>query len=95
MRSSASATWVSSTGRRAGPSRTRAGRRDLGATLPDAFLVDHDLVTAFEVGWAVLHEDVSLFVAEHLIVTLTDLRCGDADDPERVERPAARAHEAA
>ena len=37
------------------------------------------LVTAFEVDWAVLHEDVSMFVAEHLIVTLTDLRCVDAE----------------
>ena len=83
MRSSASATWVSSTGRRAGPALKRAMRppatADLGATLPEAFLVDHDLVMAFEVGWAVLHEDVSMFVAEHLIVTLTDLRCADAE----------------
>ena len=47
--------------------------------LPDAFLVDHDLVMAFEVGWAVLHEDVSMFVAEHLIVTLRDLRCVDVE----------------
>ena len=31
---------------------------------PDAFLVDHDLVTAFEVGWSVLYQDVSLFVAD-------------------------------
>ena len=31
--------------------------------LPDAFLVDHDLVTAFEAGWRLLHEDVSMFVA--------------------------------
>ena len=50
----------------------------IAATVPDAFLVLHDLVTAFEVGWAVLHEDVSMFVAEHLIVTLTDLRSVDA-----------------
>ena len=57
----------------------RQRRPTSGATLPDAFLVDHDLVTAFEVGWAVLHEDVSLFVAEQLIVTLTDLRCVDAE----------------
>jgi hypothetical protein len=56
-----------------------ASTDDLGATLPDAFLVDHDLVVAFEVGWAVLHEDVSMFVAERLIVTLTDLRCVDAE----------------
>jgi hypothetical protein len=55
------------------------GLEDLGATLPDAFLIDHDLITAFETGWAALHEDVCLFVAEHLIVTLTDLRSADAD----------------
>jgi hypothetical protein len=41
--------------------------------------VDHDLVMAFEVGWAVLHKDVSMFVAEHLVATLSDLRCVDAE----------------
>ena len=41
---------------------------------PDAFLVDHDLVTAFEVGWSVLYQDVSLFVADQLMSTLADLR---------------------
>ncbi len=46
---------------------------------PDAFLVDHDLVTAFEVGWSVLYTDVSLFVADQLISTLADLHCVDAD----------------
>jgi hypothetical protein len=48
------------------------------ARLSDSFLVDHDLVTAFEVGWAALYEDVSMFVAEALIITLTDLQCVDA-----------------
>jgi hypothetical protein len=43
-------------------------------TLPDTFLVDHDLVTAFEAGWRLLHEDVSMFVAERLIATLADVR---------------------
>ena len=43
------------------------------------FLIDHDLVTAFEVGWSVLHQDVSLFVAEQLISTLDDLHCVDRD----------------
>ena len=52
---------------------------EASAALPDTFLADHDLVMAFEVGWAVLHEDVSMFVAEHLIVTLTDLRSVDAE----------------
>lgn len=46
---------------------------------PDAFLVEHDLVTAFEVGWSVLYEDVSLFVADQLVSTLTRLPCADAD----------------
>ena len=59
--------------------RDAAATADPGATLPDAFLVDHDLVTAFEVGWAVLHEDVSMFVAAQLIVTLADLQCVDAE----------------
>jgi hypothetical protein len=49
------------------------------AAPPDALLVDHDLVTAFEVGWSVLHRDVSLFVAEQLIAILSDVRCADRD----------------
>jgi hypothetical protein len=49
------------------------------AMLPDAFLVDHDLVTAFAAGWSVLYRDVSLFVADQLISTLADLPCVDAD----------------
>jgi hypothetical protein len=36
-------------------------------------------VTAFEVGWSVLHQDVSLFAAQQLISTLDDLHCGDRD----------------
>ena len=46
---------------------------------PDEFLVNHDLVTAFEVGWSVLDQDVSLFVADQLMSTLADLHCVDAD----------------
>ncbi len=46
---------------------------------PDSFLIDHDLVTAFEVGWSVLYQDVSLFVAQQLISTLDDLHCVDRD----------------
>jgi hypothetical protein len=49
------------------------------AVPPNAFLVDHDLVTAFEVGWSVLYHDVSLFVADQLMSTLADLHCVDAD----------------
>ena len=43
--------------------------------VPDAFLVDHDLIRAFEVGWSVLYQDVSLFVTDQLISTLADLQC--------------------
>jgi hypothetical protein len=42
-------------------------------------LIEHDLVTAFAVGWSVLHQDVSLFAAEQLIATVTDLDCVDRD----------------
>jgi hypothetical protein len=63
----------------AAETRDSASTAGLSSRLPEAFLVDHEVVTAFEVGWAVLHEDVSMFVAEHLIVTLTDLRCADAE----------------
>jgi hypothetical protein len=73
-----------------GPASHRAGRPfrqgsgDLAATAPgtappDSLLVDHDLVTAFEVGWSVLYQDVSLFAAEQLISTLHDVDCVDRD----------------
>jgi hypothetical protein len=61
-------------------SQDASSPREFGtAPPPDAFLVDHDLVTAFEVGWSVLHQEVSLFVADQLISTLADLHCADAD----------------
>ncbi len=52
---------------------------EAGTALPDDFLVGHDLVTVFQIGWTVLHEDVSMYAAKQLIETLTRLRC---DDPE-------------
>ena len=58
---------------------------DLDVTLPDTFLMHHDLVSAFEVGWAVLHEDVSMFVAEQLVFALSNLRCSDADIQEGLD----------
>ena len=48
------------------------------SVLPDAFLVDHDLVSVFQVGWTVLHHDVCMYVARRLIEIVTDLTCGDA-----------------
>ena len=53
--------------------------RELSDSVPDTFLLNHDFVTTFEVGWAVLYEDVSLFVADRLIATLTDIRCTDPE----------------
>jgi hypothetical protein len=50
-----------------------------GTLTPDSFLIDHDLVSAFEVGWSVLYQDVSLFVAHQLISMLDDLRSVDRD----------------
>jgi hypothetical protein len=54
-------------------------------TLPDTFLLHHDLVSAFEVGWAVLHEDVSMFAAEQLGFVLSNVRCSDADIQEGLD----------
>jgi hypothetical protein len=56
-----------------------ARESDLTTTLPSTFLVDHDVVTAFEAGWRLLHEDVSMFVAERLIATLADLRSVESE----------------
>ncbi len=52
---------------------------EYGPAPPDTFLADHGLVTAFEAGWAGLHQDVSLFVADQLVATLTEVRSDDAD----------------
>lgn len=43
-------------------------------TLPDDFLVNHDVLSVFEAGWKVLHRDVSMFVAERLITILQELQ---------------------
>ena len=48
----------------------------------DAWLRDHDLVMAFELGWSVLHEQVGLFAADQLIAALVDLYCIDDDIQE-------------
>jgi len=50
---------------------------DAGTALPDDFLVGHDLVSVFQVGWTVLHDDVCMYTAEQLIGVLTRLRYDD------------------
>ena len=49
------------------------------AMLPDAFLVDHDLVTTFEAGWSTLYAEVSLFVADQLGSAVSHLRSADPE----------------
>jgi hypothetical protein len=44
--------------------------------LPDDFLIGHDLVSVFQVGWTILH-GVSMYTAERLIGVLSQLRCED------------------
>jgi hypothetical protein len=61
------------------------GLEQLGAALPAAFLMDHALVTAFEMGWAVLHEDVSMFTAAQLARALSNLQCSDAAIQEELD----------
>ena len=50
---------------------------DAGTTLPEGFLVNHDLIGVFQVGWTVLHSDVAMYAAEQLIQVLTGLRNDD------------------
>src|SRR5439155_10896552 len=50
-----------------------------GRVLPDDFLVSQDLIGVFQVGWTVLHDEVSMDVARRLIDMLLDLRCRDRE----------------
>jgi Family of unknown function (DUF6178) len=40
---------------------------------------DRDLITAFQVGWTVLHRDVCMFTTKRLINVVADIRCRDRD----------------
>jgi hypothetical protein len=44
-----------------------------------SFLVDHDLVSVFQVGWTVLYNDVSMYAAKQLIGVLMRMRCDDRE----------------
>ncbi|HEY9463581.1 MAG TPA: DUF6178 family protein [Vicinamibacterales bacterium] len=54
-------------------------RGDGGAPGREALLIDHDLVTVFQVGCTVLHEDVCMFAADELVRVLTSLHCVDPE----------------
>jgi uncharacterized protein DUF6178 len=43
------------------------------------YLVGHDLIGIFEDGWAALHREVSLFVAEGLLAALREVRAGESE----------------
>ena len=47
--------------------------------LPEDFLLGHDLVTVFQVGWSVLYDQTCRFASQRLIATLGKLRCTDRD----------------
>jgi hypothetical protein len=46
---------------------------------PVSFLIDHDLVSVFQVGWTVLHGEVSMYAAEQLIAVLARMRTDDRE----------------
>jgi hypothetical protein len=46
---------------------------------PISFLIDHDLVSVFQVGWTVLHCEVNMYAAEQLIGVLDRMRCEDRE----------------
>jgi len=45
--------------------------------LPDDFLVGHDLIGVFQVGWTILHDNVVMHAAEQLLDLLATLRIHD------------------
>ena len=47
------------------------------AEVPEDFLIGHDLINVFQVGWTVLHHDVCLYATARLIGVLDDLTCSD------------------
>jgi hypothetical protein len=60
--------WVES-----GPVSVHAGN-ETDVTLPDSFLVEHDLVSVFQVGWSVLYDEVCMAVAGRLVQMLPHLK---------------------
>jgi hypothetical protein len=44
-----------------------------------------DLVAAFQVGWTVLHRDVSMYAAKRLIAVIAGIKCSDRDIHMRLQ----------
>ena len=53
------------------------GLENWPVALPGRFLLDHDLVSVFQAGWAFLYEHVCLYAASQLGDVLTRVRCED------------------
>ncbi len=47
--------------------------------LPISFLVDHDLVSVFQVGWKILHNEVCKYAAKQLLEVLGGMKCDDRE----------------
>ncbi len=45
--------------------------------LPDDYLIGHDLIGVFQIGWTALYEDVGMYAANTLIDVLGRMRCAD------------------
>jgi len=56
------------------------------ATLPEHFLVDHDVLSAFEAGWRLLYLEVSMVVAKRLIAILRELQNIDSPGQQDLYR---------
>ena len=59
-----------------------------GGTVSDDVLVEHDLVTVFQVGWTVLHDDVCMATVSRLLDVLGGLPGARPRDAGRARRPA-------
>ncbi|MBS1791331.1 MAG: hypothetical protein JST85_26705 [Acidobacteria bacterium] len=47
--------------------------------LPISFLVDHDLIRVFQVGWKILYDTVCMYAAKQLIEVLEQMLCDDRE----------------
>lgn len=65
------------------PAQWLAG--DSGADLPADFLIQHDLVAVFQVGWTTLHENVCMYAAEQLVGILGSMSCEDRETREALD----------
>ena len=66
---------------------------DADALSPD-FLVHHDLVTVFRVGWTVLYDQVGAYVARRLIQILSESSSDDSDLHDDLRDVCRRLHKA-